>query len=122
MVSKTGGCKYCGQIVTFETEDKPYTLADLDTMASERCSCTEAMRQRRVGNAIRKAQEDIDEMFALEEDERTTMKACASLVGMGRFQNVSLKIDERTKVTIKLTSKGNIKIDKSVTSVETRES
>ena len=122
MVTKTGGCKFCGQMVQFEVPDKAYSLEDLDILATHNCTCPDAIRERKIQKAIAEAHGSIDEIFALDEPERVCLKSIVTMVGTGKFDSVSIKMDNRTKVGIKMTSKGNIRIDKSITSVETRES
>lgn len=119
-ITVNGCCKYCGQIIAMQV-DKEYSDEVLDELASKRCDCDTARELREVENAITEAIEDVDKMFPEREEVRGCIKQACDLVGHELIDSITVKIDSRTKTTIKKTTKGKIRVERVVKNTESRE-
>lgn len=115
VVTKTGGCIYCGQIGTVEVEDNtPDEVVDKEVTIN--CSCTSAKVARDRKKKQAKAQENVEELFANHsEDVREFLKAAVVLIGENMVDKISVDTGRKVKAQITKTSKGNIKVERTET-------
>ena len=117
LIQKKGCCVYCGQIGFADVEeDTPDGAVDAEITIN--CQCPDAkVHAGRIKKQI-KAQEKVDELFENHSDEvREFLKAAVILVGDYKTGKITVDTN-KIKATISLTSKGNIKVERSVTRKE----
>ena len=117
LIQKKGCCVYCGQIGFVDVEeDTPDEVVDREVTLQ--CECPEAkVHSGRIKKQI-KAQEKVDELFENHPEEVVEfLKAAVILVG--EYKTGKITVDtNKIKATISLTTKGNIKVERSVTRKE----
>lgn len=122
LINTKGACKHCGQIIILDIdEDAAFSQQEIDELASKRCDCEIAKIQRDIENSISDAIEDVDKMFPESENIRGYVKQACELVGREYVENITIKIDSRTKAQIKKTTKGKIRVERVVKNTESRE-
>jgi len=117
LVQKKGGCVYCGQIGFVDVEeDTPDEVVDREVTLQCECSTAKA-HAGRIKKQL-KAQEKVDELFENHPEEVIEfLKAAVVLVG--EYKTGKITVDtNKIKATVSLTSKGNIKVERSVTRKE----
>lgn len=125
MQTVTGCCRFCGQIKQVEfREDVIVTEALADEQAMLTCGCTEAVHEQHRRKKIDNAQEDIRDLFG--QDEAT--QQIAEILNAALIHIVDYKLSkvtvERGKIKAKIsqTSKGGIKVERTVTQKDALES
>lgn len=117
LVQKKGGCVYCGQIGFVDVEeDTPDEVVDREVTLN--CQCPEAkVHSGRIKKQM-KAKEKVDELFENHPEEvKEFLKAAVVLVG--EYKTGKITVDtNKIKATISLTTKGNIKVERSATRKE----
>lgn len=116
----TGVCKFCKQGALIHNDYlERWPEWTLDEIATKVCSCEEAKKQ----NIRDDAYSAINTMFSGENDDNTRIL----LVGVvdaicdEAIESSSFKAAGGIKISVKLTSKGKIRIDKTITMNEAKE-
>lgn len=121
-ITEYGTCKYCKQRVLVQIPgegDVPEDYAD--DVASEECTCTKAREERDKKNAKSEAFSKISMLFDDYSDAKNLLvEAVQPLISTG-IESISIKIDKKTKATMKITSKGKIRVEKTITSGQVEE-
>lgn len=118
LVQKKGCCVYCGQIGFMDVEeDSPDYVVDNEVTL--RCQCPEAQIMAQRLQRQTKAQEKVDELFENHSEEvKDFLKAAVVLIGTHNSEKVSVDTGRKVKATISMTSKGNIKVERTATRKE----
>lgn len=124
-----GACKYCGQAVYIESKEV-LNQEILDNMATSKCQCLEAMAAETANKRKMNASKIIKEKFGsgarserLEQTDavQRMLYAIVSAIADEEIESATLKLPLKCKATITLTSKGNIKIKRTLTKEEAAE-
>lgn len=116
-VVQQGGCKFCGQLMKIETligwdEDK------CNELATETCNCHEATEYTRRKGQKERAHSKIESLFetcngkGLSTESAKVLHMAADLLSDGEAQSISLDAGNGLKAKISITSKGNIKVER----------
>ena len=111
---QTGACVHCGQIFQMQTAGN---CADeqLDKWATEQCDCVGARLERKAVESEEKAKENIEKFFREQCPEAADlMKMAVRPVREQKIASVTVDTGFGTKGSVKLTSKGSIKVEKSI--------
>lgn len=116
----TGVCKYCNQSTILPEDmvaDNPELTAD--ELATKICQCTEAKKAR----YKEEAKTAIETMFDDSEDKCIRLMLMQALEGIcvGDIESCTIKVASNIKVAIKMTSKGKIRIDRTISNNEAME-
>lgn len=120
-----GACPYCGQIKMIEViGEAGVTGEQIDDMAMMQCDCPEAQNERFRRKKIKKASVDIKTLFA--DDEKTAEIAVLLNAGLTamvhhKISKMTIEIDD-IKAKLSETSKGGIKVERTITKKEALES
>ena len=117
-----GACPYCGQLVALEVEAE--TEEEATRLAAETCSCVGARRERETVQRIETAHDRINQLFGENATEYgfkplsatepiELMKDIAVLVARGVITSSVMGISGQCRAKISLTSKGEIKVERS---------
>lgn len=114
---QTAACRFCGQIVQFETEK---VLTDEQAMekAVLNCKCEDAAIYRKWMQQEKKALEHVQKLFGEEAENRESEGIVAILnaavMGMcsGEIEKISLNLPGGIKAVISQNSKGEIKVER----------
>lgn len=116
----TGVCRFCKQSVMIHEDylEKWPKLTD-DEIATKVCGCEESVEQ----NVRDDAYSAINTMFSGEKDENTRMLLVAAVDAIcdDAIESSSFKAAGGIKIAVKKTSKGKIRIDKTITMNEAAE-
>jgi hypothetical protein len=117
-----GGCRYCGQMQ--EVGPHPSQEAADDT-ASEVCDCPRARMERRVSERIEDARDRVHRLFGEGAEELgfkpispaalDLLEGTVEQIARNVVSSATLQIRGQCKVKLALTSKGNIKINRTET-------
>ena len=114
-----GTCKFCGQAFMIETLGMT-SSEDLDERATEKCDCNESKQYINRRDRKKKACAKIEELFGEEGTITEILKA--NLDNMLDYKIATISIDETGyKAKMQMTSKGKIKIEKSISRKATME-
>lgn len=118
LVQKKGGCVYCGQIGFVDVEeDTPDEVVDVEVTLQ--CQCPDAKVHFGRIKKQTKAQEKVDELFENQSEEvKAFLKAAVVLIGEHKAEKVTVDAGRKIKATISMTSKGNIKVERTATRKE----
>lgn len=123
MQTLTGVCKYCGQTKVINVPDElDMSIDDIDQQATKECNCPEATHERRKKETYDRAEAVIDSMFPSDDSMniRYLLKKSAEMIVDGTIAGTKIDDGSRT-ISIKMTGKGTIKVEKKITRKETRE-
>ena len=110
-----GACRFCGQIRMLHTMGMMKEEL-LNEAATQLCDCPEADKYARHLRKKEKAYERIRSIYHdMPEDIQELMGAAVDLMLEDRMEKVTLHITGKLKAQISMTSKGNIKIDRTET-------
>lgn len=122
IVTKTGGCIYCGQIRTVEVEEG-ITDRAVDIEVTKWCNCHDASKEREKLERMEAAQANVDKLFESNSTEvKEFLKAAVVLIGERRAGKISVELGGKVKAQISKTSKGNIKVERTESKKEAVES
>lgn len=125
MITKTGPCKFCGQIGTFMwNEETPITEEEEMEQATLQCNCDSAKWYKDRAYKINAANERLDNMLQQAEEQRA-LKALKEIVPAlydEEIFSIAINIGNGTKVDMRCKIKEDKKIIKiKRTDVEVRE-
>lgn len=120
-MSTFGTCKFCGQTMMVEGIE---TQLSRDDYASKNCKCKEGMRYRNIEDVKEAAKANAEALFVLDphasaeqikkhKDLLNLLNCIIENVAEGIIEKSSVKIGERTSVSIFITSLDGIRIKKS---------
>ena len=110
-----GECPFCGQFVSVEVE-APWTEEELKDAAAMACECQEANQYRIRKKRKERAHSKINELF--QEDcwgLIGLLDAAVELILMDHLDKITLDTSDGIKAKVSVNSKGNIKVERSVT-------
>lgn len=114
-MTKTGVCKFCGQVRNVVT-DKDYEQDDLDRIASSECDCEAAKVERDKEMYYRLAVENINKLMA-----KQYPNAAKAIIGFVKpiqehtFREITIKVNSQTKVGMKMNPEGAVIITRTDT-------
>lgn len=119
---QTGSCRFCGQMAQIETL-LPWPQEKLDEAATEMCKCGAAQNYASRKKRVEKAKRTIERQFGkyLPETAVGLLKTAVELIGEDQIDSLTLDAGNGLKGKISMTSKGNIKVEKTETRKETQE-
>lgn len=124
MRSEMGTCLYCGQMNQVSVEDgRMMTGEEIDKLATESCTCEEARNMQEKKEAKTQAQLNISALFSRDFPivEEMLMKAVSALEAE-EISSITVDTGKRVKAKVSLTSKGNIKVERTKTTKTSLES
>lgn len=116
-VIQEGGCKFCGQMTKVETMIG-WSNDECNELATELCDCFEAGVYTRKKGRKERAHSKIETLFetctgkALRSDSIRVLHMAADLLAEDEAQSISLDDGNGTKAKVSITSKGNIKVER----------
>lgn len=116
-IIQEGACKFCGQMTKVETMIG-WTNDECNELATELCTCFEAGIYTRKKGQKERAHNRIESLFetcqgkGLCEDSIRVLHMAADLLAESEAQSVSLDDGSGTKAKLSITSKGNIKVER----------
>ena len=127
MSELTGSCKFCGQIRYITAEDlqgAPVGVTDpAEHIATMRCDCQEARDYQRLETVKWESQRNINELFSVDyPHESRLMKDAVELMCYSNIRGLTIKLEGNTTAKLAKNNEGTIKIVKTKTSKESRES
>lgn len=125
-----GSCAYCGQMMSFHT-DGSWGQEQLNELATLGCSCPHAKRYQALHKAKDAAERKIRKLFGrgadmkdAEDAEDETVSMLIKLVGLiadEQIQSASIVIAPRLKAKMSVSSKGTIKVKRTIMQERTEE-
>lgn len=117
-------CPYCGQ--SMSSNGAFCTRTEADEYAAEHCDCDTATFERRKREQVHDAQERVRRLFGAsaeqygfkqEKDDEivSILNNIVESIANNRLQWATLRINKGGKVTIALTAKGGIRVQRSIT-------
>ena len=111
----TAPCRYCGQVIQIDGEN--LTEAQAIEAASMRCSCAGASRHQRIMRRRERALNNIATLFAREGDEiQSILKQAVDNILDESMEKVTLNLKGGIKAVVSQNSKGEINVERTVTS------
>lgn len=123
-----GCCIFCGQIyqLTYERDIEPHTLNKIDGynslddeynhIATMHCSCNDARHYQHIYNSRLRARENIDKLFT--EDtcaaQKELLKEIADFIAGSKVKRCSMVLGDNIKASLSMTTKGSIKVKRTV--------
>ena len=119
---QTGSCRFCGQMAQIETL-LPWPQEKLDEAATELCGCAAAQNYASRKKRMEKAKCTVERQFGkyLPKTAVELLKTAVELIEEDQIDSLTLDVGNGLKGKISMTSKGNIKIEKTETRKETQE-
>lgn len=124
---RTGGCRFCGQIITVEAPGG-WEEEEIDELATECCGCEEAKnyafkkkRKERALEAISKQFGPYQETGIIREGTMELLAEIADQVVEDKTQSGTIDIGGGLKAKIGMTAKGAVKVERSKTEKESKE-
>lgn len=108
-MGSSGCCEYCGQTVLLDGGDNlpfPLTEAELNEMATKKCSCPQAKSERRKAETREKINEFIETEVA--EEARDFVRAAVDMIKGYQCDSICLQTNDGWKVTVKLNKDSEI--------------
>ena len=110
LITTTGTCKFCGQIVTIRAVAES-SESERDDIATAECTCEEAKEAFKLENSVRVMRDKINERYAgMPGDAREALISCLKPVAYRMLEKVTVKVNESATIKIYRSAKGlNIK-------------
>lgn len=109
-----GACIYCGQIFNLQTSGQ-CTDEQLNRWATEQCDCSGARIERKAAESEEKAKDNIEKLFRENSPEAADlMKLAVRPVREQKIASITVDTGFGAKGSVKLSSKGAIKVEKSI--------
>lgn len=125
VVTQTGACRFCGQMRTIETLTH-WDADEVNEAVTELCSCYDAteyasmkMKKEKACKAIRR--KFLNEPKPWPAPMLDILFSAVTMILEGRLKKLSIDDGEGIKVSLGITSKGDIKVEKTVTKKESEE-
>lgn len=121
-----GGCKFCGQITALEVPSD-WTAEMCNELATELCGCLDAEIYTRKKRQKEKAVEAIEEQFGDKAEEKADeeviglLASIAELVIENQLNSGTLDMGNGRKAKIAITTKGLVKVERTMTEKGTKE-
>ncbi len=116
----TGACKHCGQMQNIDTEETNEYI--LDKMATHNCNCEKAEHARQIECVKAAAAEKVIEICGEQFHEMAELLIqLTHRVLEGKIRNVTLQMDDQTKIKIAKSTKAFVKIEKEKKNTEASE-
>lgn len=109
-----GACIYCGQLWSFET----IGLADgdkLDEWATEKCDCSAAKAQTQKKKSLKVAKEKIKQFFPGDNVTLDILDKATDAIYDDHIEDITINIGNGVKAKVSTNRKGNIKVERTVT-------
>ena len=104
-MQRAGECMYCHQTIMVEA-DEDVVQEDVDHIATEECTCQEAVSARNARKARRRAMDTIDNLFiGAEEPVGELFRMAYDLVGCREILSVTVRVSENRTYTEKYNAK-----------------
>ena len=111
----TAPCRYCGQVIQIDEEN--LTEEQAIEAASMRCSCARASYHQRIMRRRETALNNIATLFAREGDEiQSILKQAVDNILDESMEKVTLNLKGGIKAVVSQNSKGEINVERTVTS------
>lgn len=118
-----GACRFCGQTKTIHPLSPYMTDEEADAIATEECDCKSAQAYRDKEGKRKRGKAAVEMKFGsgeygernVSEDTLCFLKAAVDLVLEEHIENVQVKISPTMTAKITMTSKGNVKLEKTKT-------
>lgn len=113
-----GTCHYCGQIRDVVVGDNTdLSQEEIDYFAALDCDCAGSRKVQDLENDKNVTEANIDTLFEGKEDHPAAdiLKKCIPLIQHSSISSISLQLNETTKINLGTTSKGALKVAKTVT-------
>ena len=110
LITTTGTCKFCGQIVTIRAVAES-SESERDDIATAECTCEEAKEAFKLETSVRVMTDKINERYAgMPGDAREALISCLKPVAYRMLEKVTVKVNESATIKIYRSAKGlNIK-------------
>lgn len=110
LITTTGTCKFCGQLVTIRAVAES-SESECDDIATAECTCEEAKEAFKLENSVRVMRDKINERYAgMPSDAREALISCLKPVAYRMLEKVTVKVNESATIKIYRSAKGlNIK-------------
>ena len=110
LITTTGTCKYCGQLVTIRAAAES-NESERDDIATAECTCEDAKEAFKVETSVRVLTDKINERYAgMPWPAREALILCLRPVAYKMLDKVTVKVNESATIKIYRSSKGlNIK-------------
>lgn len=110
LITTTGTCKYCGQLVTIRAAAES-SESERDDIATAECTCEEAKEAFKLETSVRVLTDKINERYAgMPGSARKALISCLRPVAYKMLDKVTVKVNESATIKIYRSSKGlNIK-------------
>lgn len=106
LITTTGTCKYCGQLVTIRAASES-SESERDDIATAECTCEEAKEAFKLETSVRVLTDKINERYAgMPGDAREALISCLKPVAYGMLDKVTVKVNESTTIKIYRSTKG----------------
>lgn len=111
----TGSCIYCGQIRQIEGQEG-MSEEERNRKATELCDCKEAKTAQEKAETRTKAEKNIHQMFGEDFPEtEEILLAAVKYIESGEIDSITIDTGMRVKGKVSMTSKGNIKVERTKT-------
>lgn len=127
LISRRGGCKFCGQIADIETPES-WTDEIVDEAVTEGCGCIKAMIYTRKKGQKERAVDAIEKNFGPEAEQdqvkdevKKLLIDIAYMVVEGDINSGTIDIGNGIKAKISMTAKGYVKVERTKTEKTTQE-
>ena len=118
---RVGTCKYCGQISVVKS-DKVLTEVELNNEATWNCNCPEAVAVRERELNLRTAKNAVEALFKDMEKEADFLKMACELLADGTLKSVNIDTGGTVKATLRVTTKGKIRVTRKMSDKQELES
>lgn len=108
-----GTCRHCQQKVMVKMPKDINVHEDYaDDLATQECTCAEARLERDKKKARADAYESINKLFNNYDSVKNILTAAVQPLITGKIENLTIKVNKETKATMKITTKGKIRVEK----------
>ena len=100
LITTTGICKYCGQLVTIRAAAES-SGSERDRIATSECMCEDAKEAFKVETSVKVLTDKINERYeGMPDEARKALVACLKPVAYGMLNKVTIKVDESATIKI----------------------
>ena len=125
VILQEGACRFCGQMSRIETLKFSET-EDVDEAVTELCDCPEAKIYAQKKKRKERAHKAIENKFSKEMREKYSplinfLKEASDMLADDEVTGVAVDVGNGLKIKMKITAKGGISVNKTVTKTESEE-